>query len=158
MKITIPALVEGGKATAGPPLGPALGPMGVNIGSIIAKINEKTKDFAGITVPVKVIVDKDTKEFEIEVGSPSVSALLKKELNIQKGSKLKDEKVGDVSLEQIAKLARMKTDGSLGKTMKARASEILGTCLTMGITCAGKDPRAVIKEIKEGAHDAVLKE
>ena len=81
-KITIPAIVEGGKATAGPPLGPALGPLGVNIGGIIDEINKKTGPFAGLKVPVKVIVDKETKKFEIEVGSPSTGELLKKELGV----------------------------------------------------------------------------
>ena len=80
-KDTIDAMVNGGKASAGPPLGPALGPAGVNIGKVIAAINEKTKNFSGIKVPVKVVVDKDTKEFEIIVGSPPTSQLLKKEVN-----------------------------------------------------------------------------
>ena len=56
-KETVEVMVEGGKATAAPPLGPALGPMGVNIGQVVGKINEKTKSFAGMKVPVKVIID-----------------------------------------------------------------------------------------------------
>ena len=66
-KEKIDVLVEGGKATAAPPLGPALGPLGVNIGEVVGTINEKTKAFAGMKVPVKVTVDSDTKEFDIEV-------------------------------------------------------------------------------------------
>ena len=62
---TIEQLVEGGKATAAPPLGPALGPLGVNIGQVVAEINKKTESFKGMQVPVKVIVDGDTKEFSI---------------------------------------------------------------------------------------------
>ena len=74
-KEKVEVMVEGGKATAAPPLGPALGPMGVNIGQVIAKINEKTKAFAGMKVPVKVIIDKSTKAFDIEVGTgPTTSA------------------------------------------------------------------------------------
>jgi large subunit ribosomal protein L11 len=66
----IEALVEGGKASAGPPLGPALGPLGVNIMQIINTINDKTKQFSGMKVPVKVIVDPKTKDFEIQVSTP----------------------------------------------------------------------------------------
>ena len=78
-KETVDALITGGKATAAPPLGPALGPKGVNIGKVVADINTKTKDFAGMQVPVKVIIDTDTKEFEIKIGTPPASGLIKKE-------------------------------------------------------------------------------
>ena len=83
-KQTISSLVTGGEASAGPPLGPALGPLGVNIMEVIAKINEKTSDFKGMKVPVTVSVDTDTKEWDIEVGIPSASALILKEANITK--------------------------------------------------------------------------
>ena len=63
-KETIETLIEGGKASAAPPLGPALGPLKVNIGQVVADINKKTADFKGMKVPVKVIVDTKTKEFE----------------------------------------------------------------------------------------------
>jgi len=156
-KITIPAMVEGGKATAGPPLGPALGPLGVNIGQIIAKINEMTRDFGGITVPVKVIVDKDTKTFEVEVGSPSVSALLKKELHVEKGSKAKSEgPCGNLSMDQIIKIAKAKSGGTLAKTLKAVVNEVLGTCVSVGVNVEGRSPKELIKEIKEGKYDAKL--
>src|SRR3990167_5702036 len=109
---TVDALVEGGKASAAPPLGPALGPLGVNIGQVIAKINEKTKSFSGMQVPVKVRVDKQTKTFDIEVGTPPASSLIKKEAKIEKGSgnPLAD-KVADLRIENIIKIAKMKEDG-----------------------------------------------
>jgi len=157
MKITLQALVEGGKATAGPPLGPALGPLGVNIGQIIATINERTKAYSGMSVPVKVIVDKETKKFEVEVGSPPVSALLKKELGAEKGAKVKGEVIGNLSLEQVAKIAKMKSGGSLAKTMKASVNEVLGTCVSVGITVEGKDAREVIREVNAGKHDGLFK-
>ena len=88
----VKTMVEGGKATSGPPLGPALGPLGLNLGQIIKEINEKTKDFQGMQVPITVTVtDPAKKTYEIKVGIPPTSALLKKELGIEKGSgKLKD--------------------------------------------------------------------
>ncbi len=78
----IEALVDGGKASAGPPLGPALGPLGVNIGQIVSEINKKTKDFAGMKVPVVIIVDPKTKDFTITVGTPPASSLIKQELGV----------------------------------------------------------------------------
>jgi len=158
MKITIQALIEGGKASAGPPLGPALGPLGVNIGQIIATINEKTKGYAGLSLPVKVIVDKETKAFEVEVGSPPVSALLKKELGIEKGAKSMKEggPVGNLTMAQVVKVAKMKQSGSLAKTVKAAVNEVLGTCVSVGITVEGKSAKEIIKEVNAGKHNALF--
>ena len=158
MKITIQALVEGGKASAGPPLGPALGPLGVNIGQIIATINEKTKGYAGLSLPVKVIVDKETKTFEVEVGSPPVSALLKKELGVEKGAKSMKEggPVGNLTLAQVVKVAKMKQSGSLAKTVKAAVNEVLGTCVSVGITVEGKSAKEIIQEVNAGKHNALF--
>src|SRR5467141_949294 len=75
-------LVDGGKATPGPPLGPALGPLGVNIVESLKAINEKTKSFEGMKVPVTLLVDPKTKGFSIEVGTPPTSALIVKELKV----------------------------------------------------------------------------
>jgi large subunit ribosomal protein L11 len=158
-KITIPAIVEGGKANAGPPLGPALGPLGVNIGGIIDEINKKTGPFAGLKVPIKVMVDKDTKKFEIEVGSPSTGELLKKEAGVEKGKKggPDDPKIiGDLKFESAVKVARMKAGSSLVRNVKMGVNEVLGTCVSLGITVDGKDARKVIEEIRKGEHDSQL--
>jgi len=157
MKITIESLVEGGAASAGPPLGPALGPLGVNIGEIIAAINEKTKGFKGMKVPVTLVVDKDTKEFEIAVGSPPVSALILKEVGVEKGVKTKEEgTIGDLSMEQVVKIAKMKQGNSLAKELKGVVNEVIGTCLSLGVTVGGKDPRDAIAEVNQGKHDSLL--
>lgn len=156
---TIDALVEGGKATAGPPLGPALGPMGVNTGAVVAAINEKTKDFAGMQVPVKVIVDSATKDFRIVVGSPPASALVKKELGIEKGSgKQKLEKAGDLPIQAAVKIARMKQENMLAADTKAATKEVIGTCLSLGILVDGKDPREACQAIDAGEYDQYFKE
>ena len=83
---TVEVLVEGGSATPGPPLGPAIGPLGINMMQVVEEINNKTADFKGMKVPVKIIVDSSTKEFEIEIGTPPTTALVMDELNIEKGS------------------------------------------------------------------------
>jgi large subunit ribosomal protein L11 len=157
MPETIEALVDGGKATAGPPLGPALGPLGVNIGEVIGTINAKTKAFAGMKVPIKVIVDPATKKFEIKVGTPPTSALIVKELGIAKGSgSTRVDKVGNLTMEQAMKVAEMKQDSLLGKTVKERVLEITGTCVSMGINIEGKTAKEMQKLIHDGEYDEVL--
>ena len=155
MAETIEALVEGGKATAGPPLGPALGPLGVNIMQVINTINEKTKQFAGMKVPVKVIVDPKTKQFEVEVGTPPATALILKEVGAEKGSgSPKSKKVGNLSMDQIIKIAKMKYDTLLGKDLKNKVKEIVGSCISVGVTVDGKSPKEIQKEIDKGTYDS----
>lgn len=149
-EVTIQGLVEGGKATSGPPFGPALGPLGVNINAIIAEINEKTKQFAGIKIPVKVHVDNTTKSFKVEIGMPTTSALLLKELGIQTGAKAKGEIVGNITMEKVKAIAKSKEGKLYGNTNGSRVNQILGTCKSMGITCDGEDPREVIRKIISG--------
>lgn len=158
MAEVIEALVDGGKANAGPPLGPALGPLGLNIMEVIKEINEKTKAFQGMKVPVKVTVDPQTKSFEVSVGTPPTSALIKKELGIEKGSgDARNQKVGNLTFEQVKKIVAMKETSLLGKDMKERAKEIIGTCQSMGITVEGKNPKEILKEIDSGKYDEILR-
>jgi len=157
-KENIEVLVEGGKATAAPPLGPALGPMGVNIGQVVGEINNKTKVFAGMKVPVKVIIDSDTKEFEIEVGTPPASQLLKKEAGIEKGSgNPLEDKVADVLIEQIIKVAKMKETALLGKDLKQKVKEIIGTCQSMGILVEGVPAHDTIEAVNAGKFDEEIR-
>ncbi len=154
MKQVVEVLVEGGKASAGPPLGPALGPLGVNIGKVVAEINNKTKEFAGMKVPVKVIVDPATKSFEIEVGIPPTSALIMKEAGIEKGSgDAKQNIVGNLTIDQVVKIAKMKQPAMLASSLKAAVKEVIGTCVSMGVTVEGKPAKEVIREIEQGAYE-----
>lgn len=156
-KKVVELLVSGGQANAGPPLGPALGPLGVNVMMIVNKINELTKDYSGMKVPVKVIVDPDTKAFEVTVGTPTTSALIVSELKIEKGSATPStQKVGDLKIEQIVRIAKMKRPELLARDLKGAAKEILGACVSMGVTAEGKDPREVQKEIDQGKHDELF--
>jgi len=156
-KKTVEALVAGGEATAGPPLGPALGPLGVNVLQIVKRINELTKAYSGMKVPVKVIVDTETKEFDVEIGTPTTSALLIKELGVEKGSGTPNTaKVGDLKMDQVRRIAEMKAPGSFGNGVKSVALEVLGSCVAMGVTVEGKDPREVQREVKEGKWDKAL--
>ncbi len=157
-KQVVEALIEGGKASAAPPLGPALGPLGLNIGQVINDINKKTVNFKGMQVPIKVEVDPDTKEYEIRVGTPPASALIKKEAGVEKGSgnPLAD-KIADLRIEQIIKIAKMKEDSLFGKTLKDRVKEIVGTCNSMGILVEGKPAKDSIKDINAGMFDEEIK-
>ncbi len=154
----VSSLVTGGQASAGPPLGPALGPMGVNIMEVIKAINEKTKDFEGMKVPVTVTVFPDTKKWEVEVGIPSAAALVLKEAGIQKGSGTSGtDWVGDIGIESIVKVAKTKLELSYASSLKSVAKEIIGTCLCLGIKIEGKSPKEITAEISQGKWDEKLK-
>jgi len=151
----VSSLVTGGGASAGPPLGPALGPLGVNIMEVIQAINDKTKDFEGMKVPVTVIVNTDTKKYDIEIGIPSAAALIMKEAGISKGSGASGTQwVGDVTLDAVIKVANTKLDKSYATSLKSVAKTIIGTCLALGVKVEGKTPKEITSEINEGKWDA----
>ena len=148
---TIEFLVDAGKATAGPPLGPKLGPIGVNIGQVVSAINKETQEMKGMQVPIKLIVNKDDKSFEITVGTPPTSALIKKELNLQKGSgKTGSEMVADIPIDNLIKVARIKSSSLLASDMIAAVKEVIGTCQSTGVEVEGMMPRDAIRAINEG--------
>ena len=157
-KQTVDAMISGGKASAAPPLGPALGPTGLNIAEVIKKINEKTSAFNGMQVPVKIVYDASDKTFDITVGTPPASGLLKGEAKIGKGSgNPKLDKVADIHIEQVIKVAKMKQDALAGRTLKDKVKEVIGTCVSMGILVEGVDGREAIKQVNEGKFDSEIK-
>jgi len=148
----VSVLVEGGKASAGPPLGPALGPLGVNVGQVVAKINEETQKFAGMRVPVVVRVDPGTRSFTLVVGRPPVAALLLKEAGKEKGSgKPKAETVGDVKLDAVRRIAEAKGADLFGRTVEEKMNQVIGTCVSLGLSVDGEDPRAVLARRRGGS-------
>ena len=150
----IKLLVDGGAMKPGPALSQKLGPVGIPINQVIQKVNEATKSFAGIQVPVELNVDASTREFEVKVFSPPVSGLLKKELGIDKGSgKQKKIKVGNISIEQIIALAQTKSGNLLCKDLKSSVKTIVGTCVSLGILVEDKPAVEVEQEIIEGKYD-----
>ncbi|MEM5777557.1 MAG: 50S ribosomal protein L11 [Candidatus Aenigmatarchaeota archaeon] len=189
-KETIEMLVEGGNAKPGPTTAPKFSQFKINMGELFNKINQETKEYKGMNVPVKVIIDTDTKEYTIKVGVPPVSSLIKKELGLDKigssGSKKdaatkdagedkkakkKEEKqvketqpaptgekkiVGNLTIEQCVKIAKMKQSGLLSKSLKNAVKEIVGSCVSMPITVDGKPPKQVLKEIDQGLYDSKI--
>lgn len=150
----ISALIAGGQANAGPPLGPSLAPMGLNVMAIVKEINEKTKEYPGMRVPVKIIVQVENKTFNVEVGIPTSSALLAKESGIEKGSGVPNsEKVGNVTMEQLIKIANVKIEQSYASSIKSAVKELIGSCVSMGITVENKEPKEFLIEINNGKWD-----
>ena len=149
--------IEGGNAKPGPPLGPTLSSLGLNVKQVVDEINEKTKDFKGMTIPVKIIVDTATKTYRIEVGIPTVTALLLREAGAEAPSgDPAHKKVGDVKLESIVKVALMAKPKLTARTLKAAVKSVLGTARSIGLTVEGKDPKDVIKELESGLHDDLI--
>ncbi len=152
---TIEALVDAGEVSAGPPLGPELGPLGVNIMEIIEAVNEKTEKFKGMKVPIKLEVDTESGEYDISVGTPPTSALIKEKVGVEKGSGMPHSNiVADLSVEEAIEVAGMKEDDLLGKTLKEKVKEIAGTCVSMGITVDGKDPREFQNDMDKGEYES----
>ena len=152
-------IVNGGQATGGPPIGPALGPMGVNIMQIVAEINKQTTEYKGTPVPVDVVIDTDTKAFTIKVGMLSTFALLSQAANIPKGSGTPNTaSVGDLEFGSLISVAKKKRAGIYAASLKAAVREVLGTCQSMGVTIDGKPAKEVQELIKNGAYDAQLLE
>lgn len=157
MAEVLEVLVEAGKASTGPPVGPALGPMGLNIMQVVKDINEKTKAFEGMKVPVKLTIDTKEKTYEISVGTPPTTALIMKELGLEKGSKnAREETVGNLTMEQARNIALIKGDSVLGSDLKEKVKEVIGSCISMGVTVDGKDPREAQRDINDGKYDHVL--
>ncbi len=158
-KKVVKVLVEGGKATPGPPIGPALGGLGVDIGRIVGEINQKTKEYAGMKVPVEIIVDLETRQYEVKVGLPPTSMLLIREIGVEKGSGEAGSKaVGDLKREQIVKIAKMKFESMNTTSLKSAVKQVLGTAVSVGVTVEGKHPKEAIEDVDAGLWDDLLKE
>ena len=124
---------SGGQATPAPPIGPALGQHGVNIGQFVQQFNERTKDLNGTTVPVVITVYAD-KSFEFIVKSPPAAVLLKQEAGLAKGSGVPNkEKVGKVTKEQIRKISETKMKDLNAFNLEQADKIIEGTARSMGI-------------------------
>ncbi|RLG80322.1 MAG: 50S ribosomal protein L11 [Thermoprotei archaeon] len=156
-KKTIRVMVEGGKANPSPPLGPTLAPLRVNVMEVVKAINEVTKEFEGLTVPVEITVDTSTRKFEVKVGIPTTTALLLKEVGAKEPSgDPAHKKIGDLSFEKIVKIALIKKDQLTAKTLKAAVKTILGSARSIGITVEGKDPKEIQREMEEGKYDSLI--
>lgn len=151
MTVELKFLVPGGKATPGPPIGPALGPLGINAGKVVADINKATAKFAGMMVPVTLKIDPATKEYETIVGTPPTSALAIKKIGKDKGAQNPgSEVVGNMSLADVVEIAKQKVDQMNTTSLESAVLTVLGTLVSAGINVEGKTPKDVQRAIKEG--------
>ena len=158
MAEVVEVLVPGGKATAGPPIGPALGPLGINVKAVVDEINNQTATFNGMQVPVRIEVD-EKKNFTVSVGIPPTTALIKKEVNVEKGSPEPNMQiVGDLPMEAAVRIARMKQNDMLSYDLKGAVKEVIGTCVSMGVNVDGKRPKEVFAAVDAGEYDKLLAE
>ncbi|MFX1455792.1 MAG: 50S ribosomal protein L11 [Promethearchaeota archaeon] len=153
-KVVVIALVTGGSASGGPPIGPTVGPTGINIKDVVDEINDKTMIFKGLTVPVRIECDPETKQFEIFVETPSTASLLLKEAGVEKGSSSSlENKIANLTLDQIKKVVEAKKEKFLDKTYESAIKSVLGTALSVGVTVEGEDPREIQKRINNREFD-----
>lgn len=131
--VQIKLQAPGGQATPAPPIGPALGQHGVNIGQFVSQFNERTKELNGTTVPVVITVFKD-KSFEFQVKSPPAAVLIKEAAEIAKGSGVPNkEKVGKINREQVRKIAETKFKDLNAYNLDRAEKIIEGTARSMGV-------------------------
>ncbi|MCL4399320.1 50S ribosomal protein L11 [Candidatus Parvarchaeota archaeon] len=146
MKTKLTIVVDGGKATPAPPVGPQIAALGLKAPEVIKKINDATKAFEGMKVPVEIEVDKATKEYTIESMMPSVAQLLIKAAGLEHGYGDRKE-TKSVSMEEIKRIAKEHSKYSLAKTEQGLINEVLGSCLSLGLKVDDKDPRELIKKV-----------
>jgi len=155
----IKLLVDGGEMKPGPAIAQKIGPLGINMGKVISDINTATKDFKGMKLPVELDIDEKTKEFTVKTFSPPTSELLKKELNLEKGSaEHKKIKVGNASIEDIIKITKIKSTDMLQKEFKSAVKSVLGTCASIGIFVENEMPNELIHKIESGKFEKEINE
>ena len=151
-------IVEGGKMAPGPAVAQQLGPMGINLGKVISDVNDATKGFAGMKVPVEIDVDSKTKGYKIKVFSPPVAELIKKEIAAEKGSSEPGKfKVGNISFERIVSIAKTKMPNLLAKDLRSGIKLIVGTCVSLGVLIDNKEAKEIERDIESGVYDKEIK-
>ncbi len=149
--MNIKLLIDGGNMKPGPAIAQKLGPLGINMGKVISDINEATKDFKGMKLPVELNINEEAKDFTVKTFSPPTSELFKKELNLEKGSgEHKKIKVGNASIEDVIKITKIKYSDMLQKEFKSAVKSVLGTCASIGIFVENQEPNELIQKIESG--------
>jgi len=156
--VKIKLIVDGGAMAPGPAVAQQLGPMGINLGKVIADVNKETMGFKGMKVPVEVDADPKTKNYKIEVFSPPVAELIKKEIGAEKGSGAAlTNKVGNLAFESVLGIAKTKHSSLLAKDLRGAVKLIVGTCVSMGVLIDNKEAKEIEKDIEKGLYDNEIK-
>ena len=150
----IKLLIEGANMKPSPAIAQQLGPIGLNINKIILDVNNLTKNFKGMKIPIELDINDKTKEIKIKTSLPPTAELLKKELGIELGSAdHKNVKVANASIEDIIKIVKIKYSEMLEKDLKNAVKSILGTCLSLGVLVENENPKNIIEEVNQGKFD-----
>lgn len=153
----IKLIIEGGDMKPNATISQKLGPMGINIGKVLSDVNKATSGFKGMKVPVELDVNPKTKSFTVNVLSPPTAELLKKELGIESASgQAKKTKVGNLAIEQIIKIAKVKQQGMTASSLKSAVKSVLGSCVSLGILVEDKEAKEVEQEISSGVYDSEI--
>jgi large subunit ribosomal protein L11 len=133
VKAKIKLQITGGQATPAPPVGPALGQHGVNIGEFVKKFNDRTKDMQGTTIPVVLYIFPD-RSFDFELKSPPAAVLVRKAVGLAKGANVPSrETVGTITRSQLEDIAKTKMEDLNTDDMENAVRQIMGTCRSMGV-------------------------
>lgn len=138
----------------GPAIAQRLGPLGINMSKVISEVNAASKDFKGMQVPIQLDINTKTKEFTVKVLSPSVSALIKKELGIELASGDRRKfKSGNLSIERVIAITKQKSSDMLANEFRGALMSVIGSCMSLGVLIESKDPKEVLEEIRSGKYD-----
>jgi large subunit ribosomal protein L11 len=133
VKTTIKLTIAGGQAAPGQKLGPVLGAAGVPMGNFVKDFNDQTKEMMGLSVPVVLTVYED-RTYSMAFKKPTVTSLIKKELNIKKGSgKPNKSKVGKITQAQIQKIAEIKLPDLNTRNLDSAVKTVTATAQNMGL-------------------------
>ena len=150
-------LVDAGAMKPNPAISQKLGPLGINLGRVIAEVNKATEKYKGMKVPVILDIDVKTKNFTITPLTPPTTELLKKEVNAEKGSPMPNKvKIGNLAIEQIVKIAKMKKEDMTASSLKKAVKTVLASCISLGILVESKEPKQVIEEVDQGVYDEII--
>jgi len=157
--VKVKLIVDGGSMKPSPAVAQQLGPMGINLGKVIEEVNKQTSGFKGTKVPVEIEVNPKTKNYTIEIFSPPVAEMIKKELGLESGSSEAGKTiVGNIAFERILAIARTKHQSLLAKDTKSSVKLVVGTCTSMGVLIDNKSPKEIELEVAEGKYDKIIKD
>ncbi|MBT3261948.1 50S ribosomal protein L11 [Candidatus Woesearchaeota archaeon] len=155
--IKIKLMIEGGKASTTPAMAQTLGPLKMDMQGILKDVNEKTMTYKGLKVPVELDVDEKAKTYTITVKSPPASELIKNEIGIKTGSgEPEKKKVGNISVEQLIKVAKMKMESLFSVDLRASMRAVAGTCNSVGVLIEGNISSKFNELLAEGKYNSII--
>jgi len=155
--VKIKLMVEGGKASTTPAMAQTLGPLKMDMQGILKDVNEKTMTYKGLKVPVELDVDEKEKTYTITVKSPPAAELIKNEIGVKVGSgEPEKKKVGNISVEQLIKVAKMKMESLFSEDLRASMRAVAGTCNSVGVLIEGNVSSKFNELLEEGKYDSII--